>query len=105
MMRALLAALLATVVPVVSACSSETAPGTQEIVGVVISIDSGSGFGDIESFTIKDGGQEFEIFIDPDATYGFPLAHLNSHRASAEPVRVEAETREEKLVAVSIDDA
>jgi|SRR5680860_1101479 len=102
-MRALLAALVLTV-PVVSACGSSEAPGTQEIVGVVISIDSGSGFGDVESFSIKDGDQEFEIFIDPDAAYAFPLAHLNSHRAGAEPVRVEVETRDGKLVAVSIDD-
>ncbi len=71
---------------------------------MVISIGRGGGFGEIEGFTIKDGDQEFEILIDPDAAYAFPLAHLNSHRAGAEPVRVEAETRDGKLVAVSIDD-
>ena len=103
-MRALLAALVVTVL-VVSACGSSEAPGTQEIVGVVIRIDSGSGFGDVESFTVKQGDQEFAIFVDPDVTYDFPLAHLNSHRAGAEPVRVEAETREGKLVATSIGDA
>lgn len=104
-MRVLIATLLATV-SLVSACgSSERAPGTREIVGVVINIDTGSGFGEVESFTVKEGDHEFEIFVDPSATYEFPLAHLNSHRAGAEPVRVEAQTRDGKLVAISIGDA
>lgn len=74
-------------------------------MGVVIDIQTGSGFGEVESFTVKEGSEEHEIFVDPDATYDFPLAHLNSHRVGAEPVSVEAELREGDLVAVAISDA
>ncbi len=89
-----------------TACRSPGATDTTRvIVGIVIGIDSGIGFGKVESFTVKQGGEEFEIFVDPDIVYDFPLAHLNSHRAGAEPVRVEAATREGKLVAISIADA
>lgn len=87
------------------ACGSNDSPGTQEKVGVVIDIQTGNGFDEVESFTVKDGSEEFEIFVDPDISYAFPLAHLNSHRAGAEPVRVKAETRKGKLVAVEIGDA
>lgn len=78
---------------------------SQEIEGLVVEISTGDGFGEVESFTIKDGAKQFVIHVDPQATYDFPLGHLNSHRAGAEPVRVEAESRDGKLVAVSISDA
>lgn len=104
-MRVSLATLLATVSLVTACGSSQTAPVTQEIVGIVIKIDTGEGFGEVESFTIKDGAEKLEIFVDPTAMYELPLAHLNSHRAGAEPVRVDAETRDGQLVAVSIVDA
>lgn len=90
---------------VLGACGGSGSPDAQEIVGVVVDIQTGSGFGEVESFTIKHGSEEWEVFVDPDATYDFPLAHLNSHRADAEPVRVKAETREGQLVAIEIGDA
>lgn len=76
-----------------------------EVVGLVVDIQTGAGFGEVESFMVKEGDDQFEIFVDPDVTYDFPLAHLNAHRAGAEPVRVEAETRDGRLVAVTIGDA
>jgi len=89
-----------------AACEdSQNGEGQRVIVGVVVDINSGSGFGEVESFTVKQGADELEIFVDPEATYDFPLAHLNSHRVGAEPVRVEAEMRNGKLVAISIGDA
>lgn len=97
--------MLLTLVLILGACGDNGTGGTQEVVGVVVDIQTGSGFGEVESFTVKDGSEEFEIFVDPDVTYDFPLAHLNSHRAGAEPVRVQAETREGKLVAIAISDA
>lgn len=75
------------------------------MAGIVTEIHTSQGFGQVESFTIKDGAQTYEIFIDPDATYDFPLAHLNAHRAGAERVRVEAVIRAGKLVATEIGDA
>ena len=101
-------ALLMTFVVLTTAAAcgnSQGSDGNRVILGVVVDIKSGSGFGEVESFTIKDGAEEFEIFVDPEVTYDFPLAHLNSHRAGAEAVRVEAESTEGKLVAVSISDA
>ncbi len=89
-----------------ASCGNERpAEGTREIVGLVVDIQTGTGFGKIDSFTVKDGQQEYEIFVDPDSTYDFPLAHLNSHRIGAEPVRVKAELREGRLVAIEIGDA
>ncbi len=90
---------------ILGACSGEGSNGPREIVGLVVDIQSGGGFGEVKSFTVKEGDEQFEIFVDPDVTYDFPLAHLNAHRAGAEPVRVEAETRGGKLFAVAIGDA
>lgn len=90
-----------------AACSSG-APKSDEvrtITGVITSIDTGDGFGEVDSFEIKDGDEIVLIYVDPDAVYDFPMAHLNAHRAGAEPVRVEAESRDGKLIAVSISDA
>ena len=78
---------------------------TQLIEGVVVGIEAGDGFGEVESFTVKDGETQVVIHVDPQATYHFPLGHLNAHRAGGEPVRVEVETRDGKRVAVSIGDA
>jgi len=84
---------------------SNGAVRTQRIEGVVIEIRAGDRLGDIESFTVKDGKEQFVIHVDPHAKYDFPLGHLNAHRAGAEPVRVDVESRDGKLVAVSISDA
>lgn len=97
--------LLLGVALVLVACSDKGSSSSQEIVGLVIDIEAGTGFGEVESFTVKEGTEEFDIFVDPNTTYDFPLAHLNSHRAGAEPVRVEAKMRDGKLVAVTIADA
>lgn len=45
------------------------------------------------------------MLVDPDATYDFPLAHLNAHHAGAEPVRIEAIMRDGRLVTTEIGDA
>lgn len=94
-------------VPFLSGCSSPSdrpdTPG--EITGVVTTIESGQGFGAVRSFVVKDGQDSYRVYVDRDITYDFPLAHLNSHKAGAEPVRVEVERRENKLYATSIADA
>lgn len=101
----LASALLIGLVFFLGACGDEGSTGSREIVGVVVDIRTGTGFGEVKSFTVKEGAEEFEIFPDPDVTYDFPLAHLNAHRIGAEPVRVEAEIRDGKLVALAISDA
>lgn len=103
MPRALIACAL--LIAAVAGCSENAAEDTREIAGIVVAIRSGAGFGEVESFTVKDGPQEFEVYVHPDATYDFPLAHLNAHRAGAEPIRVKAVMRDGKLVATEIGDA
>lgn len=63
------------------------------------------GIGDVRSFTVKSGAQTYEILIDPHVDYGFPLGHLNEHRISGDPVRVELVERDGRLYAQSIVDA
>lgn len=72
---------------------------------MVTTIESGEGFGAVRSFVVKDGEATYRIYVDPDVTYDFPLAHLSSHKAGAEPVRVEIQRRGDKLYATSISDA
>jgi hypothetical protein len=93
------------VVASAAGCSSPAGDDTRAIEGVVVDIRSGAGFGEVQSFTVKDGTEDLEVFVDPDASYDFPLAHLNAHRAGAEPVRIEAELRDGRLVATEIGDA
>lgn len=71
---------------------------------MVVEIDSPA-LGDVRAFTVKDGDDFYEISIDPEVDYGFNLGHLNEHRTTAEPVRVELEQRGDELVALSIEDA
>ena len=86
-----------------SSCNSSEPPET--ITGVVTTIESGQGFGAVRSFVVKDGEETSRIYVDPDVSYDFPLAHLSSHKAGAEPVRVEVERRGDRLYATSISDA
>ncbi|MGH2753298.1 MAG: hypothetical protein ACRDLB_02590 [Actinomycetota bacterium] len=56
-----------------ASCGNDrAAEDSREIIGLVVDIRTGTGFGEVESFTLKDGSEEFEIFVDPDATYDFP---------------------------------
>lgn len=71
---------------------------------MVVDIEA-SGIEDIESFTLRSDGADYEIHIAQDVTYGFPLSHLNAHRQQAEPVHVRIEDRDGKLTALSIEDA
>jgi hypothetical protein len=89
-----------------SGCSSdggEENGAPSEITGVVIDIDASS-LDDVEGFTLRSEGRNYEILIDPDVEYGFPLGHLAEHRSTADPVKVELEEREGELFARSIED-
>ena len=88
-----------------SCTSSEPAGAPEAITGVVTTIESGQGFGAVRSFVVKDGEDAYRIYVDPEVTYDFPLAHLSSHKAGAEPVRVEIQRRGDKLYATMISDA
>lgn len=81
------------------ACTDRTT-----LTGVVLDVESRS-LTDVRAFTLRSEGEECEILIDPEREYGFALPHLNEHKISADPVRVEVEARDDELVALSIEDA
>lgn len=60
---------------------------------------------EVESFTVKSDDKTYTILIDPNTDLGFPPAHLNEHRVTGDPVKVEIEERNGDLYALSILDA
>jgi hypothetical protein len=99
MRLALAAALVLTCLAPACARSADN-----EITGVIIDIDS-SGLNDVTSFTLKDGDENYEIFIDEEIDYGFPLGHLHEHVQTSVPMVVDTVERDGKLYAVMIVDA
>ena len=109
-MRPRILALLACALVVLVACDGGTeeppapeAPSSP-VTGVILEIDSESIDG-VNGFTVRAEGQEVSFVVDPDADYGFPLSHLQTHLTSSQPVTVEFEERDGELVATSIEDA
>jgi hypothetical protein len=101
--RSLILALI--VLGVAAGCSDAPEKAEAEVIeGVVIDVRSAS-LGDVESFTLKDGDETYEVLIDAERDYGFPVSHLSEHILSADPVRVELESRGDRLYARSIEDA
>jgi len=102
--------LVAVLLVLFAACgATETTAGSapptpRTITGVLVQIES-TGLDDVESFTLKAGDEMFEVFIDPQRDYGFPLSHLNAHRTGGEPVAVDVEERDGRLIALTIADA
>lgn len=90
-----------------SACGngeSEPEPETpSSVTGVIVEVEQ-EGLTDVESFSLRAEDDTYQIYIAEDVDYGFPLSHLNEHRVSGDPVRVELEERDEKLYALSIED-
>jgi hypothetical protein len=103
-MRALAASALIALSLAGCGDSGPDCAGRTTLTGVVIEVESRT-LTDVRSFTLRSEGEECEILIDPDREYGFALPHLNEHKVSADPVRVEVEVRGEELVALSIDDS
>lgn len=68
-------------------------------------ITEGEGFGNVESFELRSEGETYEILIDPEREYGFPLGHLNDHLQGADPVRVDIDQKDDSIYAVTIEDA
>lgn len=62
---------LLVVLALTACCNSPAknpASTPSEVTGVVVSIKSGNGFGDVISFTLKNGPDTYEIFTDPNTT-------------------------------------
>jgi hypothetical protein len=73
-------------------------------VGTVVEVDS-TGLNEVNSFVVRSKSEQYRIFIGGVVNLGFPPGHLNEHRATGQPVRVEVDRRDGKLFAVSIRDA
>jgi len=86
------------------ACRNEGSESPSVVTGVVIGIES-QGLNRVSSFTVKDGDNEYEIKVDGDTRFTFTPSHLQEHRATAEPVRVEIDDSNGVLRALSVDDA
>lgn len=81
-------------------------PGTTEMTGVVVAVDS-AGLGDVRGFTLRrPGGElvEFSLRELRNATE-FPSAHLPEHQATAEPVRVLYRMDGAERLAIRLEDA
>lgn len=109
-MHARLFALLLALTAGLASCggtvneSDQPDGASRTITGVLIDIDSTT-IDQINGFTLKSGDERFEVLIDEEITYGFPLGHLQEHLQDALPVRVEMESRNGELYALSIEDA
>jgi hypothetical protein len=84
--------------------ASEPAPIPNQVTGLITSIERNDR-GTIESFTVQQEDQEYDIRIDPGIGYGFDLEHLEEHRAQRLPVRVTVEQRGDQGYATQILDA
>jgi hypothetical protein len=78
--------------------------GSQVLTGVVVAID-GQGLEDVDGFTLRVDGANYDFWIDGEREYGFALGHLHAHLQGAEPVRVTYEEKGGRLVALAIEDA
>jgi hypothetical protein len=96
-----------TAMLIASGCANPGAvgpPAPDRVTGVIIEIDS-EAFGEVTSFKLKDGDVLYDIYIADDVDYSFPLAHLQEHVQSAEPVTVDLEERrDDRLYALTIED-
>jgi hypothetical protein len=86
-----------------SGCGGGRDGAPDELTGLIVALDGEAG--EITSFTLEAGLEEYEIRIAPDVDYGFDLAHLREHQRDALPVRCELEEREGDLYALTIEDA
>ena len=69
--------------------SSGAPPGTTEVVGVIVAVDS-AGLGTVNGFTLRESGGALDTFGLAALENGtqFPPGHLAEHQATAQPVRV-----------------
>jgi hypothetical protein len=85
------------------ACEGDDDGSPSVITGTVVEVDS-SGLTEVESFVVSRDGTRYTIRIDEDTELDFPPAHLNEHRISGDPVRVEVDDRNGDLIATTIGD-
>jgi hypothetical protein len=94
---------MAVTVILVASCAAEQPPAPDQVTGMITEVRRAQGR--IIGFTLNAGTEDLHIDIDPDRDYGFDLEHLEDHRRSGDPVRVNLRSRGGRLVALTILDA
>lgn len=81
-------------------------PGTEQMTGVVVSVDS-SGLADVRGFTLRRPGGELVEFSLRELQNApeFPPGHLAEHQATAEPILVIFRTEGDERLATRLEDA
>jgi hypothetical protein len=104
--RLVLVLVLASALAACGGDSDEPAegPAPDKVTGLVVSVES-TGLNEVTSFEVKEDEETYEILIDEEINYGFPLGHIEEHRKTAAPVEVELVERDGRLYATSILDA
>ena len=101
-------AFIGAAILLTAACNDTPAASSTEVLtGTVVAVDARS-LTDIVSFTLRRGGEQLEIYIDDGHDYsatGFLPQHLREHVITGVRVRVEAERRGNRLVAIGMTDA
>jgi hypothetical protein len=100
----LVAVAILTLATVACGSSGDGDEPPAELTGVILEISS-EGFNEVTSFKLKVDETLYDIYVDPEVTYSFPLSHLNTHFQTSEPVTVELDERDGLLYALTIDDA
>ena len=94
--------VVTAIVLVLGACSPGDA--ADEVTGVVVEVQS-SGLTEIDEFTVRADDRTYEFVVTEETEFAFAPAHLNEHRVSGEPVEVVYEGKDDRLYALSVDDA
>ncbi len=94
--------LLATVL---AGCGGGNGADAPEVVeGRIVEIAYDGGL--TRSFTLETpDGESYKLSIDDNVNYGFGLGHLEEHRTGGQPVRCRVLARDDRLVALTIEDA
>jgi hypothetical protein len=112
--RTLFAALLIGVVAVTALAAvllqeppgPDIPPATDQMTGVVVSVDATS-LSDVRAFTLRRPGGELVEFSLRELQNGteFAPGHLAEHQATAEPIRVTFRIEDDERFALRLEDA
>jgi len=88
-----------------AACGGDGGATPEAVTGVITEVSWSEDRTEVRSFILDGDDDDYEIWIDDEVEYGFDLAHLEEHRTTGEPVRVELRNDDGELYAERIDDA
>ena len=99
--------VVAALLVVLAACGGSeplTSTDQDRVVGLIVEIEPEEGT-TVEGFVVEENdGDSFDIRIDQNLDYGFDLNHLREHMDGDLPVDVDIDQRDDRLIALSIED-